>query len=323
MKNNRNNIKTFTNKKYYAFFILFLITLIACGKKGDPTLKSYEKPDPPLNVYAFHRESSIIINWTYDKSKQKNIKAFHIFRTNNDKFENIATLPPEIRSFTDKEIKNDTLYKYKIVSQSLKDVLSKDSNVIEIRTINPPPPPENIRVEIQNDKVILRWDKAQDNVYYNVYKSFEKEKYNLIPINKEPIKENYFTDKLDITRPVFYTVRGLMDKSIRNEGAASKEIVLNPSELIPPTPKNLQVVIKPDSVYLIWKECDEPWVIGYKIYRQTDTEKDYKLIGETKIPSFIDKEPPLSKRAYRVTSISPYKESQPVEIKDISYKKRK
>lgn len=126
-----------------------------------------------------------------------------------------------------------------------------------------------------------------------------------------------------MTRPYFYTIRSLKNTITRDEGPASNEIVFDPSELIPSAPENIQAVVKSDSIYLIWNECEESWVTGYKIYRQMAGEEGYKLVGETNIPSFIDKENPFIKRNYRVTSTSQYKESPAVEIKNIYYKKRK
>lgn len=316
-------IKNAALKGLYLYLSIILITISNCGRKGDPTLKSYEKPDPPYNLSAIHRESDIIISWSYDKAKQKNIKSFILLKSSGDKFEKIATLTPETRSYIDKDFKHDFSYKYKIISQSLKDILSIDSNVIEIKPTKPPLPPNNIRLEIDKDKIIIKWDKVNEDVFYNIYKTNEKGKYSLMPINKNPIKEPYFIDKLDMTKPYFYTIRSLKDSIIRDEGPASDEIAFNPSEITPPTPKNLQAVIKSDSIYLIWNECEEPWITGYKIYRQMSDEEEYKFIGETKIPSFIDKENPHIKRNYRITSTSQYRESSPIEIKNIYYKKKK
>lgn len=321
---NRNLTKNTYLKLIYLYLsLIILITIFGCGKKGDPTLKSYEKPDPPYNLNAIHRESEIILSWSYEKTKQKNIKSFILFKSSGDKFEKLATLTPETRSYIDKDFKYDFPYKYKIISQSLKDVLSIDSNVIEIKPTNPPLSPSNVRLEIDKDKIIIKWDEVNEEVYYNIYKTHEKGKYSLIPINKNPIKESYFIDKLDMTKPYFYTIRSLKNLITRDEGPPSIEIVFNPSEITPPAPKNLQAVIKTDSIYLIWNECEEPWITGYKIYRQMTNEDEYKFVGETKIPSFIDKENPDIKRNYRVTSTTQYKESQPTEIKNIFYKKKR
>ena len=44
---------------YIVFFSLVIVPLCflaACGKKGDPTLKAYEKPAAPSTLSAMHRE---------------------------------------------------------------------------------------------------------------------------------------------------------------------------------------------------------------------------------------------------------------------------
>ncbi len=303
---------------FYCLLLTACCLLTSCGKKGDPTLKSYEKPDPPSVLRAIHRESEIILLWEFPKDKEPAIKGFYLMKSTGGDFEKIATLENNKRSYIDNDFKTGSTYKYKIVSQNLKGIISNDSNIIQI-VPEISPPPGNILFKIEHDSLILNWESAGDRIMYNIYKSNEKGTYQLMPVNKEPVKETSFRDNFDIKGPVYYTIRSLVGSDIRDEGAASEEIEINPFEFIPSSPSGLQAVVKKENVYLIWKEAPETWVVGYKVYREINKKEGFIFIGETQTPAFLDKDKPSTKRNYRVTALGPSKEGPPAEIRDIVF----
>ena len=70
--------------------------------------------------------------------------------------------------------------------------------------------------------------------------------------------------------------------------------------------KNVSYLAVDDKVFLYW-DTQESWVNSFRIYRRTEGQ-DYLLIGETQTPVFVDNEPPLTKRDYRLHAVGPYKE---------------
>lgn len=304
---------------FYCLLLTACCILTSCGKKGDPTLKSYEKPDPPSALRAIHRESEIILLWEFPKDKEPAIKEFYLMKSTGGDFEKIAILENNKRSYIDNDFKTGSTYKYKIVSRNLKGVTSNNSNIIQIVPEASPPPPGNILFKIEHDSLILNWKSAGDRIMYNIYKSKEKGIYQLKPVNKEPVKETSFRDNFDIKGPAYYTIRSLVGSDIRDEGAASEESEINPFEFIPSSPSGLQAVVKEENVYLRWKEAPETWVVGYKIYREINKKEGFIFIGETQTPAFLDKDKPSTKRNYRVTALGPSKEGPPAEIKDIVF----
>lgn len=129
-----------------ALFCLLLtpcsLLLFACGKKGDPTLKSYEKPPPPSELRAVHRESEITLLWDFPKSKEQSLKGFYLRKSTDGEFRKIAFIESDKRSYADKDFQTGHTYKYKIISESLKGVTSNDSNIFEIKPLNTPSPPK-------------------------------------------------------------------------------------------------------------------------------------------------------------------------------------
>ena len=301
------------------FLLISCILFASCGKKGDPTLKSYEKPDPPSNLRAIHRESEIILFWDFPKNKEQGIKGFYLMKSKKGDFERIAFLEPDIRSCADKDFAIGSKYKYKIVSQSLRDITSIDSNIIEVEPKEPPLPPKKPLFKIEYDSLTLTWESVGDGVLYNIYKTDKSGLYYLTPLNKEPVKGDSFRDSFDIKSVVYYTIRSLWGGALRDEGPASEELEINPSEFVPSRPDGLQAAVTEENVYLIWKENPETWVVGYKVYREINEKEGFILIGETKIPAFLDKEKPLTKRNYRVTALGPAKEGPASEIRDVVF----
>jgi fibronectin type 3 domain-containing protein len=296
------------------------VSLFACGKKGDPTLKSYEKPEPPSQLTALHRESEIILSWNFPKSKEPSIKAFHLLKSTGGDFEEVTLLNNDQRSYMDTRFEINVEYRYKVVAENLKGVLSKDSNILIIKPGTPPAPPKNLSFTVTYDSLMLTWDSAGEGLLYNVYKSDKPGGYSRTPVNREPLKEPSFKDVFTVSKTVFYTIRSISGSLIRDEGPASVELIVNPEEFVPPAPEALQAVPTQSNVQLIWRESAATWVRGYRIYRETNTQEGFIAIGETLTPSFLDSGKPDTKRHYRVTALGPAKEGPPAEIRDVFYR---
>jgi fibronectin type 3 domain-containing protein len=327
-----------TQKKWlFLLFVCLLLSalclLVSCGKKGDPTLKSYEKPPPPSALKAIHRESEIILLWDFPKDNESAIKGFHLMKMIpsahplekgiSGDFKKFAFLENDKRSYRDADFKAGSEYKYKIVSLSLKDVISNDSNIIEIKPGTSPLPPQNISFKVFNDSLTLSWESSGEGIFYNIYKSDKQGLYSLFPVNKEPVQGTSFKDTFDFQKPVYYTVRSLTTSNIRDEGPASEEIKADPFDFVPSAPNGLQAIATKEAIYLLWKEPPETWVVAYRVYCEMKKNEGFILIGESITPSFIDKNNPFMKRNYRVTAMGPAREGPPAEISNIVYVKAK
>jgi hypothetical protein len=211
--------------------IFFLFPLYSCGRKGEPTLKSYEKPPASSGLTAVHRESDIMLFWNFPGDKEKNIKGFFVMKTTDTDFNRVAFLENDKRSYTDRDFFTGLTYRYKIVSQNLRDILSDDSNVIEVEPKGPPAPPARLKYKIKNNTLTLTWKSAGKDVVYNIYKSKISGHYTLTPINKDPITDTSFRDTLITKQPVYYTIRSLWGGVVRDEGPASQELEINPQVL--------------------------------------------------------------------------------------------
>jgi fibronectin type 3 domain-containing protein len=302
-----------------SLLLIFLFLLTSCGKKGDPTLKAYEKPASPSGFSALHRESKIILSWNFPKNLESSIKGFYLLKSATGDFEKLSFLESNQRTFTDTNFSIGSEYRYKIISESMKNVLSDDSIMLSIKPKNPPDPPHEIQFNVEYNSLILSWSDVGEGILYNVYKSEKQGEQPPTSVNPEPIGETFFKDSFNVNKKVYYTIRSLTGSDIRDEGSASEEIVIDPGEFVPSAPGSLQAVPTRETIHIVWKEPAETWVTSYKVYRELDEKEGYVFIGSTFTTSYQDTENPLLKRNYRVTALGPAKEGPPAEIRDVVF----
>lgn len=316
------NASTISGNVYQTLALLPLIIMLfspaACGKKGDPTLKEYEKPAQPTQLRAIHREEKIILHWNYPSEKDEAVEDFILLKSSGAEFKKLRHIEKNKRSYEDTDFETGRTYRYKIIAQSFKGVYSDDSNIIGVSPLDPPTPPSKLAVAIRDKSLLISWEPAGKGLRYNVYRTLEKGKYALSPVNSTPISESSFTDSFDISKTVYYTVRSLHATKIWDEGAPSGELEVVPSELVPSVVKNVRYHAAADRVFLYWDAPEESWVSRFRVYRRT-AGRDYLLIGETQITAFVDVEPPLTKRDYRLNAVGPDKEGPGIEIRDVIY----
>ncbi len=323
IKIRRINTSVISEKGHRAFALLPLIILMffslaACGKKGPPTLKEYEKPAQPTLLTAIHREEKIVLQWNYPAKMEEAVADFIILKSSGADFKKLVRIEKNKRSYEDTDFETGATYRYKIIAQNFKGVNSDDSNIARIAPMTPPSPPSNLSFAIKDNSLLISWKPAGEGLLYNVYKSLEKGKYSPLPVNSTPVSGSSFTDNFNINKVVYYTVRSLHATEARDEGAPSGELVVDPSALVPPALKNVRYHAAADRVFLYWDNPEESWVNRFRIYRRTEGQA-YALIGETQIPVFVDQEPPLTKRDYRLNAVGPEKEGPGIEIRGVIY----
>lgn len=296
--------------------VLFLVS--ACGKKAAPTLASYEKPHAPAILKVSQRDNGILLSWGFPADKEKVISGFFVLRELDSGFNRIASVGSGIRAFVDTDVKEGIKYSYKVVSRSQRGILSADSNSVTVVVVTPPEPPANISWNGGGDSLSLSWERTGKDIRYNVYRSFEKGKYGMPPVNKSPLSDIFFKDNFFLDRPVYYTIRSLAKNTVEAEGPASQEITVSPSDFIPAPPQDIRFFASSDKIYLSWKESDAVWIRGFRVYRRF-AGGDYALLAETQIPSFLDKDAPHLKRDYRIAAVGPSQEGPSAEITGVLF----
>ncbi len=300
-------------------FLLALLMLAACGKKGDPTLTTFVKPPPVKNITVVHRENSILLSWSYSVSPdmQELVKGFYLEKAvgtkdnNPAEFRKIAFLQGDVNHYTDTDFEAGRPYFYKMRVYSVRNIISGPSPVVKVIPAALPPQPQGLSFEVKNDAVEIRWNKVPGSVKYNIYRSNKQNVFPESPLNKEALSEPLFMDKVETGAPLYYEVAPLLDTDIKDEGFPSKVLEVDPETFVPSKPSGLKYAYAPKGVVLMWKENPESWVKQYRVYRKSAMESSYSIIGEAVTPTFKDNEPVASKTLYYITALGPSRESAP------------
>jgi hypothetical protein len=294
--------------------IACLFLFVGCGKKGNPTMKSFEKPAVVQQMRAIHRDGKVTISWSYPRQARIVIKGFYVERaTGAEPYQNIGFVKGDTLQYVDEHFETGREYRYKVRVYSMRDVISDDSPVLKVMPLRLPDPPVGLSYYLTNDSIEITWDKAVDGVVYNIYRSPEKGKYSASPINATPLEKPFYQDGVDVGKPVFYTVRSLVISTVNNEGGPSADIEIDPQSFIPARPTDLRYVRSQNKAYIFWKENAETWVKAFRIYCKVGLG-EYIPVAEVSVPLFIEEDPVSSPSSYYVTAVGPIRESAPSDV---------
>jgi hypothetical protein len=284
----------------------------ACGKKGSPTMNSFAKPYIVKDIRVVHRDARIYISWTYSNQQPKiMIKGFRIERAEGDgAYKTVASLPASSVSYSDADITINKEYRYRLLVFNARDVVGEASAELKVLPVNPPPPPEGLVFHVTNDAVEISWNKTAEGELFNVYRSDVKGVYPPAPLNEKPLDKPFLIESINIRKPVFYSIIAVVQSNMPNESSMSAELVIDSQTFVPAVPTDVRYVRSDSRGYISWKDSDETWVRGYRIYRK-GTGGDFELLSEVNVPIYLDEDPVKEQTAYYVTAVGPGKESLP------------
>lgn len=141
--------------KYAWLLVLMLIVAgSACGKKGEPRAPELATPKLITNLAARSTADGIALTWNrpteyVDGSPLKDLASFVIFRKEISQscldcpvpYRQLSTVNVEDREkfvrlkqyrFDDREVRSNTIYRYRVASQLFDGSLSGPSNEVEI-----------------------------------------------------------------------------------------------------------------------------------------------------------------------------------------------
>jgi hypothetical protein len=179
---------------------------------------------------------------------------------------------------------------------------------LRVKAVLSPPQAPKGRFSIRGGQVLLAWSHPLKGISYSVYQHAEE---GVKPLTEKPVREPRILLPASPYRKTRYLIRAVKEAPYRCEGPAL-EITILPEDFIPSRAHPPQVVPTARGTVLLWKENPEPWVKGYRIYRKTPSEKEFRPIGESPVPTLTDPEAPPGAR-YRITALGPATEGPPSE----------
>jgi len=295
-------------------FLALMLAITGCGIKAPPVVPHASIPQPVSDLAAFSRRGMIALQWSIPKKdadgmKLTNLGGFYVWRQFIPAGEiGCATCPADFRplvdidyqapqnalrgsdrmTYWDYQLGQDGKYTYKVTAYTVHGVHSEQSNATAVTWMSPPPPPYQVK-GISGDHVVhLSWEtpselqKDENSLYFNVYRRYPDQAYDLIPLNDSPIRGNVFDD-LGVTNGTtyYYVVRSLRtDGEETIESKDSAEVATVPEDLAPPAPPSATMAFQAhDGIVIIWEPSLESNLEGYRVYRRLEREQKPALIS--------------------------------------------
>ena len=303
------------------FYVLCVLPLAGCGKKGDPSAPRAVVPARIENLSAHPQGRAIVLGWSVprkntDDSELLDLKGFKILRSVST-FDSACSECPKRFSllyemdyetyllsnpraaavqFSDTDLSVRTVYTYSILCYNAAHQLSREARTGDIFWDVPGMPPGGLQGRLEDKSVVLSWvepagpedgSPLQGAAGYNLYRRGRDEAYPLLPLNPEPIAALACRDRgVEADRDYFYLVRSVRkvgETLIESEG--SEEVAVSTTDRTPPeVPAGLIAIPTEGGVVLKWDTSAASDLRGYNLYRKRGDEPDYSKVTPAPVP---------------------------------------
>jgi hypothetical protein len=284
-----------------ALIAAFLI-ISSCGRKGDLIIPGTVLPKAVTDLSAQLKPGAVILAWTGPGKNNRNepltdLAGFLVLRAEIPKGETGCPCAFGKVGYVDLEFPKDAVvhgekvvwadrsgifgrrYAYRVVPVNKDGFSGEAAETRPLDFLMPPGTIEKVTANPGNGTVELSWEpvaqdqggrKMDDLAGYNIYRH-EKDVKGRTLINRQPVKENEYTDSGLINRTTYcYSITELRGaEPPLTEGEQSAEVCATPAKLqAPPPPAGLQAVQGAGAVMLSWEPSAETDIAGYNLYRQ-------------------------------------------------------
>ncbi|MGD2246276.1 MAG: hypothetical protein PVI11_07005 [Candidatus Aminicenantes bacterium] len=168
-------------------------------------------------------------------------------------------------------------------------------------------PPRAVKAQVFQDRIEVSWTAAEKNIddsspaYYvgfNVYRSEGDAPARRL--NVRPVKSRKYDDKdFLIGKTYRYFIRASATQSSPYKESSDSEVIeVTPEDTFPPAaPSGLISIVAEDFISLTWDENREEDLAGYRVWRKTDEEGEFRLLTPE----------PIHANAFNDTAVEPNK----------------
>jgi len=243
-------------------------------------------PEAPENLKKEVNKLEVKLTWKCNFTED--FAAINIYRSINDvDYQAINEIPitEKVTAFTDR-VPEPAGYYYRVgvTDESGNEALSLKI-FVEVADVFPPHAPQNLTVESDTGRLVLKWDtvSAPDLYGYLIFrKTRTKTKTDFTLLNAEPINTSFFFDSLPENAQnkfEYYVVA--MDTSY-NKSDASNIAFNNLIDIIPPVQPGIKdIEITENQIIINWIKNIDSDLQGYHIYRKQsyDSISGYEKIN--------------------------------------------
>jgi hypothetical protein len=190
---------------------------------------------------------------------------------------------------------------------------SEFSNLVELAPLLLPLPPEGLKTECFENRIVLSWqppDYFADRksraiiIGFNIYRSTEGDfqKLNASVVDKPVFEDRNFS----FGQTYRYLVRAVSgNESDLRESEDSEILGITPRDIFPPEPPaEVQAIVSGDGIRLSWLPNQENDLAGYRVYRLKEGESRPLLLTAELLPNPVFYDSSVEKNCLYVYSIT-------------------
>lgn len=235
----------------------------------------------------YESNGQIVLDWTYPKEEEPNIKGFKVLRASQYRtaYDTISgLLPVSTREFIDTKPLSVNYYK---IEANGWDGINKSSvpSMVQLVDSIPPTPPTGLKASIDTTgKVILSWNpNTEEDIYgYRIFRANEaNDEYSQITI--APVEDTLFVDSVNVKTltPKLYYQLTAIDKR-QNHSDFSAPLEIERPDLIPPAPPVIRSIKSGvNGIRIEWIASSSKDVVKHQVIRK---EKGTLMQTQTEIP---------------------------------------
>ncbi|MEM1247600.1 MAG: lipoprotein [Acidobacteriota bacterium] len=301
---------------------LLLVSLAACGRKGDPLPPLRYIPIATSDFDVRQQGSELILGLSYPQTTTSGqvlpgLQSLEIYQLETGagasevppqafqsgaelwvRIEGVelegAIVGDQIRTRLPVEELLDgdsggSAFAVRTVSST--EETSAFSNIVQVDLAGALEPPRNVEVDGTAEGVRLAWTYEGESEGFNVYRRLASERtYGAALATAAPDASSYLDATARTGQRYIYAVRTVRSQDPLVESGASAESELDYIDRFPPeAPQRLIGLGESGQIRLVWEASESPDVSSYRVYRRDPTGTDERLVIEgLRSTEFVD-----------------------------------
>jgi len=278
--------------------LLFMIILVnyGCGYKSPPLALESTIPPQINDLTCSVVSGRIVLSWTMPEKVRHGdtVEGFRIYSGYfpKDKFcadcplkfqKSFDIFPDSSEGFKVDQKKaefgfgtplNGQYYIFSIQVIDSKGRFGKRAKPLVIFVENIPAKVSGFSAIQKNGKIVLSWEPfASPEIFYNIYRSNNKNQVNLINHSMKGI-DSYSDKDVNYETEYKYKIAACIDLNGKYiEGERSQDLVIYFKDIIPPKkPYGLFAICMKGTIILRWEKVSDIDLAGYNVYRASEKE---------------------------------------------------
>lgn len=246
------------------------------SQKVEITIGDITPPPPPLNLEKKVNVQEATISW--DTQPVEDLAGFHLYRSakSDGPFEKITTqlVAKSDTSYTDL-VPQPGFYYYEVAAAD-EAGNERHSNpiMVEVQDVIPPQAPAQLTIEADTGRFVLRWakNKEADIKGYYVYRTIAENKNNsFLLVNAEPLTDTMYVQVLAKNASNKFMFRVAALDTSYNKSEPSEIVSARLPDVTPPIkPLIKNIVLRNDTIVVMWLDNPEPDLRGFNVYRSRE-----------------------------------------------------